>query len=147
MVLTVETTCSSSIMAPDPRVLKAFKSMKAIGISENKAKPVLKKLLKLYEKNWELIEEENYRALADAIFEEEDAKVHLPFFVKCGLVCDVCLLFSCPLSSNFLSYVLIQSIRFPNRRKLKLLMYATFFSCFHCVYILVSVLIPVIFFC
>ncbi|XP_044501339.1 probable inactive histone-lysine N-methyltransferase SUVR2 isoform X2 [Mangifera indica] len=61
-------------MAPDPRVLKAFKAMKAIGISENKAKPVLKKLLKLYEKNWELIEEENYRALADAIFEEEDAQ-------------------------------------------------------------------------
>ncbi|XP_044493548.1 probable inactive histone-lysine N-methyltransferase SUVR2 isoform X2 [Mangifera indica] len=62
-------------MAPDPRVLKAFKAMKAIGISENKAKPVLKKLLKLYERNWELIEEENYRALADAIFEEEDAMV------------------------------------------------------------------------
>ncbi|XP_031268883.1 probable inactive histone-lysine N-methyltransferase SUVR2 isoform X3 [Pistacia vera] len=62
-------------MAPDPRVLKAFKAMKAIGISENKAKPVLQKLLKLYEKNWKLIEEENYRALADAIFEEEDAEV------------------------------------------------------------------------
>ncbi|KAJ0078382.1 hypothetical protein Patl1_37421 [Pistacia atlantica] len=52
-----------------------MKAMKAIGISENKAKLVLQKLLKLYEKNWKLIEEENYRALADASFEEEDAKV------------------------------------------------------------------------
>ncbi|KAI9180990.1 hypothetical protein LWI28_010023 [Acer negundo] len=50
--------------------------MKAIGITEIKVKPVLKKLLRLYEKNWELIEEENYRVLADAIFDEEDdAKV------------------------------------------------------------------------
>ncbi|KAJ0077991.1 hypothetical protein Patl1_37397 [Pistacia atlantica] len=75
LVLILETTCSSSIMAPNRIVLKAFKAMKAIGISENKAKPVLQKLLKLYEKNWKLIEEENYRALADASFEEEDAKV------------------------------------------------------------------------
>ncbi|KAK1552743.1 hypothetical protein Q3G72_022760 [Acer saccharum] len=63
-------------MAPDPRVARAFKAMKAIGITEIKVKPVLKKLLRLYEKNWELIEEENYRVLADAIFDEEDdAKV------------------------------------------------------------------------
>lgn len=94
-------------MAPDPRVLKAFKAMKAIGISENKAKPVLKKLLKLYEKNWELIEEENYRALADAIFEEEDAMVHLLFFFHLWFSCDVCLFYSCSLSTKFLSYVLI----------------------------------------
>ncbi|PON66828.1 Histone-lysine N-methyltransferase SUVR4/SUVR1/SUVR [Trema orientale] len=59
-------------MAPNPRVTAAFRAMRALGISEAKVKPVLKKLLKLYEKNWELIEEENYRALADAIFEEED---------------------------------------------------------------------------
>jgi hypothetical protein len=50
--------------------------MKALGISEKQVKPVLKKMLKLYEKNWELIEEENYRALADAIFDEEESKVH-----------------------------------------------------------------------
>ncbi|GLT41305.1 hypothetical protein SLA2020_153800 [Shorea laevis] len=49
--------------------------MRELGISEKTVKPVLKKLLKLYEKNWELIEAENYRALVDAIFEEEDAKV------------------------------------------------------------------------
>ncbi|KAI7991292.1 putative inactive histone-lysine N-methyltransferase SUVR2 [Camellia lanceoleosa] len=33
---------------------------------------ILKNLLKLYDKNWELIEEENYRALADAIFDQEE---------------------------------------------------------------------------
>ncbi|KAH8517504.1 hypothetical protein H0E87_005441 [Populus deltoides] len=62
-------------MAPNPRVVNAFRAMRAIGITEKQVKPVLKKMLKLYDKNWELIEEENYRALADAIFEEEEAKV------------------------------------------------------------------------
>ena len=65
-------------MAPNPRVGQAFCAMKEIGISEEKVKPVLKKLLKLYEKKWELIESENYRVLADAIFDEEDSKVHFP---------------------------------------------------------------------
>ncbi|KAL8490037.1 hypothetical protein ACS0TY_025799 [Phlomoides rotata] len=55
------------------RVRNAFNAMKALGINEIKVKPVLKSLLKLYDKNWELIEEENYRALADAIFEKEEA--------------------------------------------------------------------------
>lgn len=59
-------------MAPNPRIGKAFRAMKDIGISDDKVKPVLKKLLKLYDKNWELIESENYRVLADAIFDEED---------------------------------------------------------------------------
>ncbi|KAF5738987.1 histone-lysine N-methyltransferase SUVR2 isoform X3 [Tripterygium wilfordii] len=61
-------------MAPNPRVSNAFRAMKAIGITEDKVKPVLKRLLKLYDKNWELIEEENYRVLADAIFDEDDTK-------------------------------------------------------------------------
>ncbi|TYG58664.1 hypothetical protein ES288_D08G241100v1 [Gossypium darwinii] len=65
-------------MAPNPRVVQAFRTMKEIGISEEKVKPVLKELLKLYDKNWELIESENYRVLADAIFEEEDSKVSEP---------------------------------------------------------------------
>lgn len=59
-------------MAPNPRVAKAFRAMRDLGIPEEKTKPVLKRLLKLYEKNWVLIEEENYRALADAIFDQED---------------------------------------------------------------------------
>ncbi|KAK4482362.1 hypothetical protein RD792_009515 [Penstemon davidsonii] len=57
------------------RVANAFRAMKAIGISEDKVKPVLKSLLKLYDKEWDLIEEENYRALADAIFEKEETEV------------------------------------------------------------------------
>lgn len=61
-------------MPINPRVKKAFRAMKSIGISEEKVKPILKNLLKLYDKNWELIEEENYRALADAIFEKEEAE-------------------------------------------------------------------------
>jgi len=55
--------------------------MANLGIHESKVKPVLKKLLKLYDKNWELIEEESYRALADAIFEEEENKVYFGIFL------------------------------------------------------------------
>ncbi|KAL3029122.1 hypothetical protein AAZX31_03G148300 [Glycine max] len=65
-------------MAPNPRVVAAFTAMANLGIHESKVKPVLKKLLKLYDKNWALIEEESYRALADAIFEEEENKVNEP---------------------------------------------------------------------
>ncbi|CAA2998119.1 probable inactive histone-lysine N-methyltransferase SUVR1 isoform X3 [Olea europaea var. sylvestris] len=65
-------------MPPNPRVAKAFRAMKVMGISEDKVKPVLKDLLKLYDKNWELIEEESYRALADAIFEREEAEAAGP---------------------------------------------------------------------
>lgn len=64
-------------MPTNPKVTAAFRAMKSLGIAEDKVKPVLKNLLKLYEKNWELIEEENYRALADAIFDQEEALVHI----------------------------------------------------------------------
>ncbi|KAH6766660.1 hypothetical protein C2S52_017643 [Perilla frutescens var. hirtella] len=57
------------------RVTNAFRAMRAIGVKEDKVKPVLKSLLKLYNKNWVLIEEENYRALADAIFERDENEV------------------------------------------------------------------------
>ena len=63
-------------MAPNPKVIAAYRAMANLGIHESKVKPVLKKLLKLYDKNWELIEEENYRALADAIFEEDENPVY-----------------------------------------------------------------------
>uniref|UniRef100_A0A3Q7GRB3 WIYLD domain-containing protein n=2 Tax=Solanum lycopersicum TaxID=4081 RepID=A0A3Q7GRB3_SOLLC len=61
-------------MPPNPRVDRAFRSMKALGISGEKVKPVLKNLLRLYNKNWDLIEAENYRVLADAIFDDDEAK-------------------------------------------------------------------------
>ncbi|KAK9733792.1 hypothetical protein RND81_04G092800 [Saponaria officinalis] len=61
-------------MAPvsKDRVKAAFRAMKDIGITEDKTKPALKKLLKVFDKNWDAIEEENYRVLADAIFEYEE---------------------------------------------------------------------------
>ncbi|CAL5391595.1 unnamed protein product [Camellia sinensis] len=65
---------ATQAMAPNPRVARAFRAMRSIGIIEEKVKPVLKNLLKLYDKNWELIEEENYRALADAIFDQEETQ-------------------------------------------------------------------------
>ncbi|OVA02327.1 SET domain [Macleaya cordata] len=61
-------------MAPNVRVSNAFRAMAAIGIPEETVRPVLKNLLNLYDKNWEHIEEENYRALADAIFESQENK-------------------------------------------------------------------------
>lgn len=71
-------------MAPNPRVTAAFRAMKGIGITEEKVKPVLKNLLKLYDKNWEPIEAENYRVLADAIFDEEDKNVGSPLYFVCS---------------------------------------------------------------
>ncbi|KAL0303029.1 UNVERIFIED_CONTAM: putative inactive histone-lysine N-methyltransferase SUVR2 [Sesamum radiatum] len=64
-------------MAPerDPRFAKAFKAMRSLGIDAETVKPVLRRLLKLYNRNWELIEEDNFRTLADAIFEHSDDKV------------------------------------------------------------------------
>ncbi|KAK7277481.1 hypothetical protein RJT34_22494 [Clitoria ternatea] len=59
-------------------VTEAYPAMANLGIDAKKVKPVLKKLVKLYDKNWELIAEENYRALADAIFETEEDKVPEP---------------------------------------------------------------------
>lgn len=73
-------------MAPNPRVRKAFHAMKVIGIPEEKVKPVLKDLLKLYDRNWELIEEENYRALADAILERDEMEVIPASILSCSLI-------------------------------------------------------------
>ncbi|CAH9108470.1 unnamed protein product [Cuscuta europaea] len=63
-------------MGPDSRkrIANAFCVTKVQGISAERVKPVLKHLLKLYNKNWDLIEEENYRSLFDAIFEYEEAE-------------------------------------------------------------------------
>ncbi|KAK4769644.1 hypothetical protein SAY86_027794 [Trapa natans] len=62
-------------MAPNPRVKAAFAAMKSLGIPEDRVKPALKKLLQIYEKNWELIEEESYSVLVDAIFEYDNIKM------------------------------------------------------------------------
>lgn len=65
-------------MAPNPRVADAFRAMKNLGITANVVKPVLKNLVKVYDNNWDFIEEENYRALVDAIFEKEEGQVAQP---------------------------------------------------------------------
>jgi len=62
-------------MAPNAHIKKAITAMKALGIEEAQIKPVLKNLLVLYDKKWDLIAEDNYRALADAIFETQETQV------------------------------------------------------------------------
>lgn len=63
-------------MAPQKeRVDKAFKAMKRLGIRSEDTKPALKQLLKLFNGNWAAIEEDNYRVLADTIFEYQEDKV------------------------------------------------------------------------
>ncbi|KAK7337936.1 hypothetical protein VNO77_18528 [Canavalia gladiata] len=61
-------------MAPNPRVTKAFGFMRALGISNEEVKPVLIKLLRIYDGNWELIEDDNYRTLVDAYFDFKEDK-------------------------------------------------------------------------
>jgi len=60
--------------AKTDRAKKALDAMKPLGFSRKQAAPVLKKLLKIYNNNWELIEDECYRALADAILDAQDDK-------------------------------------------------------------------------
>nr|CAD1830869.1 unnamed protein product [Ananas comosus var. bracteatus] len=51
------------------RARAALNAMKALGFPKKVATPVLKNLLMLYGGKWELIEDENYRALADAVLD------------------------------------------------------------------------------
>ncbi|KAG0454221.1 hypothetical protein HPP92_025525 [Vanilla planifolia] len=63
-------------MAPSAQVQRAqaaVKAMKLIGFDEGVAKKVLKKLLKVYDNNWEYIEAENYRLLADTILDDQES--------------------------------------------------------------------------
>ncbi|XP_017440522.1 histone-lysine N-methyltransferase SUVR4 isoform X2 [Vigna angularis] len=62
-------------MAPNAGAERAFSFMMALGISKEEVKPVLIKLLRVYEGNWELIEDDNYRTLVDAYFDFEKEKV------------------------------------------------------------------------
>lgn len=61
-------------MAADPRIVKAFRATRALGIPDKEVKPVLKNLLKVYDNNWELIEEDNFRTLVDAYFEIKEKR-------------------------------------------------------------------------
>ncbi|AQK51517.1 putative SET-domain containing protein family [Zea mays] len=56
------------------RAKKALNAMKLLGFSKKQATPVLKELLNIFNNNWEPIEDECYRALADAILDRQDNK-------------------------------------------------------------------------
>lgn len=72
-------------MAPNSksRVTKAFEAMKVFGYSETVVKPVLRNLLNLYNKNWKLIEDENYSVLLESIIDSEESKVLLLLMIQC----------------------------------------------------------------
>lgn len=55
----------------EQRAKSAVNAMKAIGIPPQVTRSTLNNLLKAYDNNWEYIEEENYRLLADSIFESQ----------------------------------------------------------------------------
>lgn len=61
---------------PKEKIAAAIRAMKAIGIPKHTVKPVLKNLLIVYENNWEYIEAENFRVLADAVLDLQESKVH-----------------------------------------------------------------------
>ncbi|CAA0817459.1 Histone-lysine N-methyltransferase SUVR2 [Striga hermonthica] len=61
-------------MAPKKNLINAYKAMKDLGYSQNIVRPIVKQLLTLYEDNWTLIEEDNYKVLIEAILDSEDNK-------------------------------------------------------------------------
>lgn len=63
-------------MTTNPRAIKALEAMKAVGISEVEVRPVLSKLYKLYDKKWELFEDDNYRTLKDAYIESKEDRAY-----------------------------------------------------------------------
>ncbi|KAH7444146.1 hypothetical protein KP509_02G066700 [Ceratopteris richardii] len=56
------------------RFRRALDFMKTLGLHSSVVSPILRRLLKLYENEWSLIEEENYRALADSYFDQLENK-------------------------------------------------------------------------
>lgn len=62
------------------KIVDACRAMKSFGITPAKTKTALKGLLKLYENNWELIEDENYRVLFDVLMPEEEVYLYFLFF-------------------------------------------------------------------
>ncbi|KAE8678583.1 histone-lysine N-methyltransferase SUVR2-like isoform X4 [Hibiscus syriacus] len=61
-------------MVKNERVRKAFNATRALSLPDEEVKLVLKRLLKLFDYNWEPIEAEDYRALIDAYFELKEDK-------------------------------------------------------------------------
>lgn len=62
-------------MAEDKeRFRRALDFMKVLGVSNAVVAPLLRRLVKLYDNEWSLIEEENYRVLADSYFDQVESK-------------------------------------------------------------------------
>ncbi|MQL94457.1 hypothetical protein Taro_027117 [Colocasia esculenta] len=57
---------------------KALAAMKVLGFPPKKTKPILKRLLRACENNWEHIEAENYRLLVETILDSDEAEEEDP---------------------------------------------------------------------
>lgn len=62
---------SRGSMSHKARAQRALAAMNSLGFSKKLAYPVLKRLHNLYDKKWELIEDDNYRALAEAVLDAQ----------------------------------------------------------------------------
>ncbi|CAN4091065.1 unnamed protein product [Withania somnifera] len=71
-------------MAPNSnfKFTKACEAMKMFGYSEKVVTPVLRNLLNLYNKNWELIEDESYSVLLESIIDSEESKERQKFLLE-----------------------------------------------------------------
>lgn len=63
-----------SLDMPRTKLERAYKTMQALGYSQDGVEAVLKSLLDLYDKNWQHIEDEQYKILVDAILEKQESK-------------------------------------------------------------------------
>ncbi|CAA7015369.1 unnamed protein product [Microthlaspi erraticum] len=57
---------------PDPRIKKAVEAMKALGYTEGRVRPVLGQLRKIYDNNWDFIEEGGYLVLINALLPQDE---------------------------------------------------------------------------
>lgn len=76
-------------MPPKRKVTVACKAMKSIGFPENEVKPVLNQLLESSDYNWGYIENDEYRALIEALLQKkpEQEKVNLIglYYIFCSI--------------------------------------------------------------
>ncbi|KAJ4821936.1 hypothetical protein Tsubulata_042933 [Turnera subulata] len=66
--------CHSQLMDKKEKVLKALETTRALNLPDKEVLDVLKQLWKVFDKKWDLIEAEGYRALVDAFFEKRQRK-------------------------------------------------------------------------
>ncbi|KAF6144451.1 hypothetical protein GIB67_024678 [Kingdonia uniflora] len=67
---------SDSAMTNNQKASMAFKVMEEIGFSKEIVKPILKELWNVYDGNWQLIEEDNFQVLADAVLDYVEKKTN-----------------------------------------------------------------------